>query len=91
MAVPSTYTADNVTLLDWITKYARIHPQASSQGAYSSTSYAFISKEEADEYTQRYNDARIGLMTTGEQKGAGDRIYNLILMKRRMRAKLNKK
>jgi len=90
MAAPS-YIADYVTLLDWTTKHARIHPQASNQGAYSSTSYTFISKEEADEYTQRYNDARIGLMTTGEQKGAGDRIYNLILMKRRMRAKLNKK
>lgn len=69
-----------------------LHPQAKNQRAYSRTmTLTFISKEEEDEYLQRYNAARIGCMTTGEQENVTKRIYKLILMKRRVRAKLNKK
>ena len=69
-----------------------LHPQAKNQRAYSRTiTLTFISNEEEEEYYQRYNAARIGDMTTGEQENTCKRIYKLILMKRRVRAKLNKK
>jgi hypothetical protein len=93
MALPfATYTTTNGTVfLDASQPIVPIHPQADGQRAYSVLAYKFISNEEQEEYLQRYRDARIGDKTTGEQKNAGDRIYNLILMKRRMRARMNKK
>ena len=93
MAAPfATYATENGTVfLDASQRYVPIHPQADEQKAYRTTSYEFISKEEEEEYVQRYRDARIGDKTTGEQENVGKRIFNLILMKRRMKAKLNKK
>jgi len=88
----ATYTTENGTVfLDATQRTVPIHPQAIQQNAYSSMSFEFESKEEEEEYLQRYRNARIGIMTTGEQENAGKRIFNLILMKRRMKAKLNKK
>lgn len=68
-----------------------MHPHASpSQMYHSHVSFSFISEEEVKEYDDKYRAARIGHMTTGEQENAANHIYKLILMKRRMRAKLNK-
>jgi len=93
MALPfATYTTENGTVfLDATQRNLAIHPQAIHQNAYSSMSFEFKSKEEEEEYLQRYRNARIGDMTTGEQENVCKRIYNLICMKRRMKAKLNKK
>ena len=54
---------------------------------YSCVDYQFNSKEESEEMKQRYREAKLGGATTGEQKNASDRIYRIILMKRRMKAK----
>ena len=61
------------------------------QREYGSCQYKFETLEELEEYKQRYSEARLGDATTGEQKNACDRIYKLICMKRRMRAKALKK
>jgi hypothetical protein len=49
--------------------------------------YQYNSKEEYEEMKQRYREAKLGQASTGEQKNATDRIYKIILMKRRMKAK----
>ena len=63
----------------------------SSQKVYSSCAYKFETDEEVEEFNQRYRDARLGDKTTGEQKNTTDRIYKMICMKRRMKAKALKK
>ena len=61
------------------------------QRPYEMYQYKFESLEEAEEYKQRYAEARMGNASTGEQKNASDRIYKSICMKRRMKAKALKK
>jgi hypothetical protein len=72
---------------------AKVHNHAAClhQSIHSSRHYMFQTEEEVDEFKQRYQSSNIGHATEGEQRNASDRIYKLICMKRRMRAKALKK
>jgi hypothetical protein len=67
-----------------------IHYTANQGSSGTVKDYVFVSKEELEEFDIKYNNARLGGCTSGEQSQACDRIYKMILMKRRMRNKLKK-
>jgi len=67
-----------------------IHYTANQGNVVATKDYVFVSKEEMEEFNTKYNNARLGSSTEGEQTQACERIYKMILMKRRMRNKLKK-
>jgi hypothetical protein len=77
---------------DGIITYNPLHYTArANQKVVERCAYKFETEEEIEEFNQRYRDARLGDKTTGEQKNTTDRIYKMICMKRRMKAKALKK
>jgi hypothetical protein len=67
-----------------------IHCNYINGGLVAAKYYKFISKEEQEEFKTKCNNANLGHGSKYEQEQMSDRIYKLILMKRRMRNKLKK-